>query len=195
MRSADLLRIQECIVPAIIAQFDYHGFAFTAADVDEVILMTFEDVAKSIHKYDESRSKKAWFQKMARRCACDYMTERTKWRSHYSPMELVTKDGEHYEMEYSDIECASSYHADRALESKENMKVIKGAFDSAGRVAGRALWLQATGYETKEIEDELGKTGGNLRTAMSRGRIILRNNEELTSMADELLGTSYRIGA
>jgi hypothetical protein len=96
--------------------------------------------------------------------------------------------GEYYEVEYSDMECADSYHADRELTSKENVKVIKGAFDSLGDVTGKALWLQTMGYETKEIEDNLGKAGGALRTAMSRGRSQLRSNEDILRVAEEVFG-------
>ena len=195
LRSTDLLRIKECITPAIIAHFKYNLFPFTSTDVDEVISMTFVKVAKSFHKYDEERSKKAWFQTMAKRCASDHMKREAKWRWNHQPMEMKTTDGEHYEVDYSDRECADSYNAERVLESKENVKVLKGAFDSVGDVAGRALWLQAAGYETKEIEDELGKAGGALRTAMSRGRSMLKKNEAVVSLADELLCISYSIGA
>ena len=68
------------------------------------------------------------------------------------------------------------------------MKVIKGAFDSLGEVTGKALWLQTMGYETKEIEDNLGKAGGALRTAMSRGRSQLRSNEDILRVAEEVFG-------
>ena len=188
LRSSDLQRIKACVIPTIIAQFNYCGFWFSSVDVEEVLSDTLVDVAKGYDNYDESRSKKAWFQKIARNCALDYMPRETKWRCHHTGMEMKTSDGEYYEAEYSDMECADSYHADRELISKENVKVIKGAFDSLGEITGKALWLQTMGYETKEIEDNLGKAGGALRTAMSRGRSQLRSNEDILRVAEEVFG-------
>ena len=188
LRSSDLQRIKACVIPAIIAHFNYCGFRFSSVDVEEVISETLVKIAKGYEKYDESRSKKAWFQKIAKRCASSYMTDHTDWRCHHIGMEMKTSDGEYYEVEYSDMECADSYHADRELTSKENVKVIKGAFDSLGEVTGKALWLQTMGYETKEIEDNLGKAGGALRTAMSRGRSQLRSNEDILRVAEEVFG-------
>lgn len=188
LRSADLQRIKACVIPAIIAHFRFCGFRFSSTDVEEVISETLLKVAKSYEKYDESRSKKAWFQTIAKRCASSYMTDQTNWRCHHTGMEKRSTDGEYYEEEYSDMESSDSYHADRELTSKENLKVLKGAFDSLGEVPGRALWLQAMGYETKEIEEDLGKVGGTLRTAMSRGRAQLRNHEDVLRVAEDVLG-------
>ena len=59
------------------------------------------------------------------------------------------------------------------------------------RVQGKALWLKYMGYETEEIEDYLGKKGGALRTAMSRGRSLLKSNPEILSIAEEVFGRSF----
>ena len=195
LRSEDLQRIRVCVIPTIIAHFNYCGFKFSAADVDEVVSMTFVKVAMSYHNYDESRSKKAWFQKMAKNCASDFMSAEGDWRYHRSPMEMKSTDGESYELEYSDMECADSYHADRELTSKENIKVLKGAFDSLGEVTGKALWLKCMGYENQEINDLFGKTDGSMRTAMSRGRSQLKENEAVLRMAEDVLGYSYNKAA
>ena len=190
--SKDLQDIMACVIPTIIGRFKYCKFPYTSTDVDEVVSLTLVKVAKNLHKYDESWSKKAWFQKMAKNCTSDYMTAETKWRCHHTAMVMKTTDGEHYENEYSDIEGSDSYEAERVLNSKENVKQIKSALHSIGGGAGRALWLKAVGYETKEIEDDLGKCGGALRTAMSRGRDQLLNDRGVINLVDEFLCRSYK---
>jgi DNA-directed RNA polymerase specialized sigma24 family protein len=189
--SKDLQSIMACVIPTIIGHFMHCKFPFTSTDVDEVVSMTLVKLAKNLHKYDESCSKKAWFQKIARCCTSDYMTNETKWRCHHTAIEIKLKDGEYYESEYSDIEDSESYEAEKVLNSKENVKQLKAALDSIGGVAGKALWLKAVGYETEEIEDRLGKFGGALRTAMSRGRDQLRNDKEVINLIDEFLSRPY----
>ena len=106
-------------------------------------------------------------------------------------MVMKKTEDEVYELQYSDIECSESYHADRELNSKENIKTLKHVFDSLGDVQGKALWLQAMGYGNKELAELFGKTEGSLKTAMSRGRSQLKSNEIVLRLADEVLNRSH----
>ncbi|MBR5300505.1 MAG: RNA polymerase sigma factor [Bacteroidales bacterium] len=189
--SKDLKRIEACVIPAIKSCFNYYGFRHTSSDIEEVVSATLVKVAKSYDRYDESRSKKAWFQTIARHCACSYMSDETSWRCLHSPMVMKKTEDEVYELQYSDIECSESYHADRELNSKENIKTLKHVFDSLGDVQGKALWLQAMGYGNKELAELFGKTEGSLKTAMSRGRSQLKSNEIVLRLADEVLNRSH----
>lgn len=191
MRSEDLERIKVCALVAIVACFNYYGFKYTEYDLDEVLGETYLRICKSHKNYDENRSKKGWFKKIACNCACDYMNKLTQWRTHHHLIEMkpANNDGDEYEPEYSYVECSECYHADRDLESKENVKILKGVFDSLGEVAGKALWLQANGYDSKDIyECFLHKSNGSVRTAMTRGRVQFKNDPEVIQMVEELLG-------
>ena len=189
--SNDLKRIEACVIPAIKSCFNHYGFRYTSSDIEEVVSATLVKVVRSYDRYDESRSKNAWFQTIAKRCACSYMSEETSWRCLHSPMVMVKTDDEVYELQFSDVECSDSYHADRELNTKENIKALKEAVVSLGEVQGKALWLQAMGYGNKELAGFFGKTEGSLKTAMSRGRTQLKNNEVVLRLADEVLNRPY----
>jgi DNA-directed RNA polymerase specialized sigma24 family protein len=191
LRSADLTRIEACIIPTIKSCFCYYNFKYSSTDVEEVVSASLLKIARGYDRYDESRSKKAWFQTIAERCALTYMKDETDRRCHQTAMERTTKDGVLYEEEYSDMECADSYEADRELASKQRIQILKRVCLSLGEVQGKALWLKYMGYETEEIEDYLGKKGGALRTSMSRGRSLLKSNPEVLSIAEEVFGRSF----
>ena len=195
LRSADLTRIEACIIPTIKSCFCYYNFKYSSTDVEEVVSASLLKIARGYDRYDESRSKKAWFQTIAERCALTYMKDETDRRCHQTAMERTTKDGELYEEEYSDMECADSYEADRELASKQRIQILKRVCLSLGEVQGKALWLKYMGYETEEIEDYLGKKGGALRTAMSRGRSLLKSNPEVLRIAEEVYGRSFNKAA
>ena len=57
-RSADLNRIEACIIPAIKACFYRNNFDFSSFDVEEVASRALVRIAKSYDSYDESRSKR-----------------------------------------------------------------------------------------------------------------------------------------
>ena len=195
LRSADLNRIEACIIPTIKACFYRNNFDYSSFDVEEVASRALVRIAKSYDSYDESRSKKAWFQTIAERCALTYMKEDADRRYNQVAMERTSKDGDVYEDEYSDVECADSYEADRKLASKQRMEILKRICLSLGDVQGKALWLSYMGYETEEIENRLGKKGGALRTAMSRGRSLLKSNPEVLKIAEEVYGRSFNKAA
>ena len=100
LTSSELKRIDAIACKAIINCFKKSNYRFNSSDVEEVILMTNERVAKNWDCYDEEQSKSAWFSLMAYQCACDYMTDETDWSCHHQGMKMTTDDGEVYEVEF-----------------------------------------------------------------------------------------------
>ena len=138
-RSSDLKRIAAIARPAIIAAFNKESFRFSAIDIQEVTSMMLVRVAQSWDRYDENISASKWFATIAFRCAYTYMTREGNWRCHRASLGVTTKDGEFYEVEYSDREAPRSYHADAAIISEQRTAAIKKAVDSLGPEAGEAI--------------------------------------------------------
>lgn len=173
---SELKRIDTIACKAIINCFKKSNYRFNSSDVEEVILMTNERVAKNWDCYDEEQSKSAWFSLMAYQCACDYMTNETDWSYHHQGMKMTTDDGEVYEVEFSDRESPERYQADFQLILNEKLESVEKEIDALGEMAAQALRLQASGYSYAEIQDILGSNANALKTMVSRGRTQVKKN-------------------
>ena len=69
LTTSELQRIDAIARRAIIKCFKDSNYKFNHSDVEEVILMTNEKVARYWEQYDEEKSKSAWFSLMAYQCA------------------------------------------------------------------------------------------------------------------------------
>ena len=176
LTSSELKRIDAIACKAIMDCFKRSNYKFSYSDVEEVILMTNEKVAKNWGKYDEDKSKSAWFSLMAYQCACDYMTAETDWTCHHRGMNMTTEDGEVYEAEFSDRESPERYEADFQVIMNERMKAVDKEIDSLGDKAAQALRLQAMGYSYNELQEILGGNVNALKTMVSRGRAQVKKN-------------------
>ena len=176
LTSSELKRIDAIACKAIINCFKKSNYKFNSSDVEEVILMTNERVAKNWDCYDEEQSKSAWFSLMAYQCACDYMTDETDWSCHHQGMKMTTDDGEVYEVEFSDRESPERYQADFQLILNEKLEYVEKEIDALGEMAAQALRLQASGYSYAEIQDILGSNANALKTMVSRGRTQVKKN-------------------
>ena len=170
LTSSELKRIDDIACKTIIKCFKDRKYKFNFSDVEEVILMTNERVARNWEKYDEGKSKSAWFSMMAYQCACDYMTDETDWACHHQGMKMTTHDGEVYEVEFSNRESPERYEADFEAIIKEKMEAVDKEIDALGDKPAKALRLNAMGYSYAEIQDILGGNANALKTMVSRGR-------------------------
>lgn len=170
LTSLELQRIDAVAVKAIISCFKHKKYRFNRSDIDEVILMVHEKVAKYWKHYDEAKSKSAWFSLIAWQCTCDYMTDETDWAAHHRGMKMTTKDGEVYEVEFAERESPEKYQADYILMINEEMEAVDKEIDALGDRAAQALRLHAMGYSYAELEEILGGNANALKTTVSRSR-------------------------
>ena len=94
--TADYNRIVSIVRPVIIAKFNN----LSQEDIDEIMSSTLVKIAISWDRYDESISKKSWFEVTAVRCALTYIKKENKYRNKRQLFEYVTNDGETYEIDY-----------------------------------------------------------------------------------------------
>ena len=183
LTSSELKRIDAIACKAIMDCFKRSNYKFNSSDVEEVILMTNEKVARNWDNYDEGKSKSAWFSLMAYQCACDYMTGETDWACHHRGMKMTTDDGEVYEVEFSDRESPERYEADFQVIMNERMEAVDQEIDALGDKPAQALRLHAMGYSYAEIQDILGGNANALKTMVSRGRAQVKKNLSYSNVA------------
>lgn len=176
LTSSELMRIDAIAFMAIISCFKNKNYKFSFNDVEEVILMTHEKVARNWDRYDEEKSRSSWFSLMAYQCACDYMTQETDWAYHHRGMVMTTDDGEVYEEEFADRESPERYEADFQVIMDEWMAAVDKEIDALGEKPAQALRLNALGYSYAEIQDILGGNANALKTMVSRGRSQVKKN-------------------
>jgi DNA-directed RNA polymerase specialized sigma24 family protein len=176
LTTSELQRIDAIARRAIIKCFKDSNYKFKHSDVEEVILMTNEKVARYWEQYDEEKSKSAWFSLMAYQCACNYMTDETDWTCHHRGMKMTTDDGEVYEVEYADRESPERYQADFQFIVNEELELADKEIDALGERAAQALRLQAIGYSYAEIQDIIGGNANAIKTMVSRGRAQVKKN-------------------
>ena len=183
LTSSELIRIDEIARKSIMDCFKRNNFKFTRSDVEEVVLMTNEKVARNWAKYDKSKSTSAWFARMAYHCTYEYMSRETKWACLHQGIKMISNDGEVYEAEYSDRESPERYEADHQIIINETMEAVDQEIDALGQMAAHALRLQAQGYSYAEIENILGSNANALRAMVSRGRSQVKRNLEYRYVA------------
>lgn len=127
--SKETRRIEDIIRPTLIEFFKDKNYQESLIKV----YMKYD-------KYDESISRKAWFQRIATRCALDYMNKENKRRGMYRYVQTnVDKDG----------------YADSGIESLGTIAPL--------------VRLRAQGHTYEEIQEITGRTYGTLRTQVSQG--------------------------
>jgi DNA-directed RNA polymerase specialized sigma24 family protein len=191
--SSCYLRILAIIRPAIVATFQTSNFSYVEYDIDEVSSQTLEKVAKNWHNYDEKLSKLAWFSTIAKNCAYTYISDQSHWKECCATINLTTKDGELYEMDYANYSSPKSYYADAELISEERVDIITREINALKGKTKHALMFLSQGYSLSEIQSFLGVENGALRTMISRGRKQLANNKNISAICAEVLGRNSKI--
>lgn len=185
--SADYNRIEAIVRPFIISKF----YNLSQEDIDDIVSLSLLKIARSWHKYDESISKKSWFEVTAVRCAITYIQKEKKYRENRQSFEMVTDDGETYEIDHKSLSAAGQQYytyADSSLHSKENLSYIKRAMGNLCDKERIALEMDIQGYSAEEIQYELGVSYANLRTIKSRGRAKLLQDPVMRGMMKEYFG-------
>lgn len=183
--------VEKNVKPTIVSYFKRRGFNINEYTVDEVVSMFDEKLAKSIDKYDETKSQGAWFSAIARNCAYDYIMKEYFWNRLHQSMNFVDKDGECYEMDFSDYRCSDNERPDNMLASKERLSVIKNATGFLSDEDACTIKLKMKDYSNEEIAEELGINDGAVRTKICRARKRFKEIPVIAKMYAEIFGDTY----
>ena len=196
LTSKNLNRIVEKNVkPTIVSYFKRRGFNINEYTVDEVVSMFDEKLAKSIDKYDETKSQGAWFSTIALHSAYDYITDEYRWNKHNQSMSIVDKDGDYIEMEFSDYRSSDNTRPDNMLASSEILAVLDKALNMLSEEDALIIRLKMKGYSNEEIGEELGINDGAVRTKICRARKRFKELPVIADMCSEIFGDSYNKAA
>ena len=196
LTSKNLNRIVEKNVkPTIVSYFKRRGFNINEYTVDEVVSMFDEKLAKSIDKYDETKSQGAWFSTIALHSAYDYITDEYRWNKHNQSMCIVDKDGDYSEMEFSDYRSSDNTRPDNMLASSEILAVLDKALNILSEEDALIIRLKMKGYSNEEIGEELGINDGAVRTKICRARKRFKELPVIADMCSEIFGDSYNKAA
>ena len=196
LTSKNLNRIVEKNVkPTIVSYFKRRGFNINEYTVDEVVSMFDEKLAKSIDKYDETKSQGAWFSTIALHSAYDYITDEYRWNKHNQSMCIVDKDGDYSEMEFSDYRSSDNTRPDNMLVSSEILAVLDKALNILSEEDALIIRLKMKGYSNEEIGEELGINDGAVRTKICRARKRFKELPVIADMCSEIFGDSYNKAA
>lgn len=192
LTSKNLNRIVEKNVkPTIVSYFKRRGFNINEYTVDEVVSMFDEKLAKSIDKYDETKSQGAWFSTIALHSAYDYITDEYRWNKHNQSMCIVDKDGDYSEMEFSDYRSSDNTRPDNMLASSEILAVLDKALNILSEEDALIIRLKMKGYSNEEIGEELGINDGAVRTKICRARKRFKEIPVIAKMYAEIFGDTY----
>ena len=187
--------IEKNVKPTIVSYFKRRGFNINEYTVDEVVSMFDEKLAKSIDKYDETKSHGAWFSTIALHSAYDYITDEYRWNKHNQSMCIVDKDGDYSEMEFSDYRCSDNERPDNIIASRERLSVIKNATGFLRDEDACTIKLKMKDYSNEEIAEEFGINDGACRTKVFRARKRFKELPVIADMCSEIFGDSYNKAA
>lgn len=160
---------------AIMEAFKLYSFKYSSYDVDAVISDNLYKVSNYLWEYDESRSRSAWFYKIAARCASSYMKSEYNWRYHHRGMATKSvNDDEIVELELADREGSRRDQPDFQIIVNEVMESVDKVIDTFGDKAALALRLYAEGYTYEEMQERLDMGYLALKTLISRYRKELK---------------------
>ena len=183
--------VEKNVKPTIVSYFKRRGFNINEYTVDEVVSMFDEKLAKSIDKYDETKSQGAWFSTIALHSAYDYITDEYRWNKHNQSMSIVDKDGDYSEMEFSDYRSSDNARPDNMLASSEILAVLDKAPNMLSEEDALIIRLKMKGYSNEEIGEELGINDGAVRTKICRARKRFKEIPVIAKMYAEIFGNTY----
>ena len=183
--------IEKNVKPTIVSYFKRRGFNINEYTVDEVVSMFDEKLAKSIDKYDETKSQGAWFYTIALHSAYDYITDEYRWNKHNQSMCIVDKDGDYSEMEFSDYRSSDNARPDNMLASSEIVAVLDKALNMLSEEDALIIRLKMKGYSNEEIGEELGINDGAVRIKICRARKRFKEIPVIAKMYAEIFGDTY----
>ena len=177
---------EKYVRPTILSYFKRRGFYADEYSVEEVIGRFGEKLAKSLNKYDPTKSQGAWFSTIARNCAYDYILKEYAWNRFNIGMCFKDSDGDYCDIDYSDRRCSVENNTDYRLFYNETDDLIKRGMKMLSKEDALIIELKMKGYSNDEIREELSITEGAVRTRISRARKRLERHIDLVKMRTEL---------
>ena len=161
---------EKYVRPTILSYFNRRGFHADEYSVEEVIGRFGEKLAKSLYKYDATKSQGAWFSKIARNCAYDYIMKEYLWNRFHAGMCFKDSDGDYCDIDYSEPSCSIGSSPDYQLLNDEAIDLVKRAMRMLSKEYALIIELKMKGYSNEEIGEELGINDGAARTKICRAR-------------------------
>lgn len=161
---------EKYVRPTILSYFERRGFHADGYSIDEVIGRFEEKLAKSWNKFDPTKSQGAWFSRIARNCAYDYIMKEYLWNRFHIGMCYKDKDGDYCDIDYSEPRCSISSNPDYQLLDDEAIDLVERAKRMLSKEDALIIELKQKDYSNDEIQDELRITEGAVRTRISRAR-------------------------
>ena len=161
---------EKYVRPTILSYFNRRGFHADEYSVEEVIGRFGEKLAKSLYKYDATKSQGAWFSRIARNCAYDYIMKEYLWNRFHIGMCYKDKDGDYCDIDYSEPRCSISSNPDYQLLNDEAIDLVKRTMRMLSKEYALIIELKMKGYSNDEIGEELGINDGVARTKICRAR-------------------------
>ena len=177
---------EKYVRPTILSYFKRRGFYADEYSVEEVIGRFGEKLAKSLNKYDPTKSQGAWFSTIARNCAYDYILKEYAWNRFNIGMCFKDSDGDYCDIDYSDRRCSVENNTDYRLFYNDTDDLIKRGMKMLSKEDALIIELKMKGYSNDEIQEELRITKGAVRTRISRARKRLEKLIDLVKMRTEL---------
>ena len=87
--------------PTILSYFKRRGFHADEYSVEEVIGRFGEKLAKSLYKYDATKSQGTWFSTIARNSAYDYIMKEYLWNRRHRDINYIDDDRDYCELDFS----------------------------------------------------------------------------------------------
>ena len=161
---------EKYVRPTILSYFNRRGFHADEYSVEEVIGRFGEKLAKSLYKYDATKSQGAWFSKIARNCAYDYIMKEYLWNRFHAGMCFKDSDGDYCDIDYSEHRCSIGSSPDYQLLNDEAIDLVKRAMRMLSKEYALIIELKMKGYSNDEIQEELRITESAVRVRISRAR-------------------------
>ena len=161
---------EKYVRPTILSYFERRGFHADGYSIDEVIGRFEEKLAKSWNKFDPTKSQGAWFSRIARNCAYDYIMKEYLWNRFHIGMCYKDKDGDYCDIDYSEPCCSIGSSPDYQLLNDEAIDLVKRAMRMLSKEYALIIELKMKGYSNDEIQEELRITESAVRVRISRAR-------------------------
>lgn len=182
---------EKYVRPTILSYFKRRGFHADEYSVEEVIGRFGEKLAKSLYKYDATKSQGAWFSKIARNCAYDYIMKEYLWNRFHAGMCFKDSDGDYCDIDYSEPSCSIGSSPDYQLLNDEAIDLVKRAMRMLSKEYALIIELKMKGYSNDEVQEELRITESAVRVRISRARKRFEECLAKARMSSEIFSDTY----
>lgn len=148
--------------------------------VDDLVSESALKVWKYADRFEAAKSPfDAWVYYIVKNTWLDMLAKERTMRTHFSPLEFTSDEGEEYDAEESGRSCGYGYDdfgSCSEMESKEETDHIMSTVRSVPNDLQRqAMALSIEGYDNAEIAERLGCSKGNVAVYLCKARKSIDN--------------------